>query len=449
MKNSENSVWRFFASVKLALFTLLILSVTSIIGTLIPQKNPPAFYIEEYGPNLARFFEILDVPSMYNSWWFVSLLLLFSVNLIVCTIDRLPNVWRMVVMDNLETPLDRLEKMPQKQVFFSDADQEATARTVGEEMQAGGWKTASRAREGETLLFAQKTPWSRLGVYAVHLSILIIFAGAIIGSVGGYRGSVMIPEGDSTDTVYEHLTSRPIPLGFTVRCDEFGITYYDDGGTPKEFRSLLTITDPELAVPFTRPIIVNDPLTHKGVTFYQSSYQPLQGFVAVITDKTRGTSESFRIPFGERIPWAGTGIEFGIINQQQRSRMGNVSHVKVWFSDGHGEASSFWMADKSSQTIVRPAGVYDFSIKQIYATGLQATKDPGVWTVYFGCTLMLLGLYAAFFLAHRRIWVAIRREGERTRVLLCGTSSKNTFDFEKDFAALAARLEKNPGLRGQ
>jgi cytochrome c biogenesis protein len=104
MKKSENSIWRFFASVKLALFTLLILSVTSIIGTLIPQKNPPDFYLQEYGVNMARFFQILDVPNMYNSWWFVSLLLLFSVNLIVCTIDRLPNVWRMVVMDNLDTP---------------------------------------------------------------------------------------------------------------------------------------------------------------------------------------------------------------------------------------------------------------------------------------------------------------------------------------------------------
>jgi len=446
MKKSENSIWRFFASVKLALFTLLILSVTSIIGTLIPQKNPPDFYLQEYGANMARFFQTLDVPNMYNSWWFVSLLFLFSVNLIVCTIDRLPNVWRMVVMDNLDTPSDRLEKMPQKRVFYSEADQETTARTVGEQMSEGGWKPQSLARETETLLFAQKTPWSRLGVYGVHLSILIIFAGAIIGSLAGYRGSVMIPEGDSTDTVYEHITSRPIPLGFTVQCDEFGITYYDDGATPKEFRSVLTIKDPQQAAPYTSPIIVNDPLTHKGVTFYQSSYQPLQGFHTVITNRSTGATQTFRVPFGEKISWTGTSVEFGIINQQQRSRMGNVSHVKIWFSDGQGESSSFWMADKSSQTIVRPSGEYDFAVKQIYATGLQATKDPGVWTVYFGCLLMLLGLYAAFFLSHRRIWVTVRTEGNRSRVLLCGTSSKNTFDFEKDFNALSARLEKNPAF---
>lgn len=446
MKKSENSIWRFFASVKLALFTLLILSVTSIIGTLIPQKNPPEFYIQEFGMNTARFLQLLDVHNMYNSWWFVSLLLLFSINLIVCTIDRLPNVWRMVVTDNLDTPSERLEKMPQKRIFFSDDDQEAVTRTVSQQMKEGGWNPQSQTRQTETLLFSQKTAWSRLGVYAVHLSIIIIFAGALIGSVGGYRGSIMIPEGESTDTIYEHITSRPIPLGFTVQCDEFGITYYDDGGTPKEFRSVLTIKDPEQGQPYTRPIIVNDPLDHKGVTFYQSSYQPLEAFKTVITNKSTGMTETFRIPFGEKISWPGTDIEFGVINQQKISQMGNVSHVKVWLADGQGE-STFWIADKASQTIAHPAGEYDFSIKQIYATGLQATKDPGVWTVYFGCMLMLFGLYAAFFLSHRRIWVSIRPEGNRSRVLLCGTSSKNIFDFEKDFAALSARLENNPALR--
>jgi len=349
-------------------------------------------------------------------------------------------------MDNLDTPADRLEKMPQKRVFYSDADQETAARTVGEQMKEGGWAPQTRARQEETLLFSQKTAWSRLGVYSVHLSIIIIFAGAIIGSVGGYRAGLMLPEGESSDVAYEHLTGKPIPLGFSVQCDEFGITYYDDGGTPKEFRSVLTIKDPERPEPITRPIIVNDPLTHRGVTFYQASYQPLQGFFAVITNKATGETGTFRIPFGEKIAWPGTSVEFGIINKQEKSRMGNVSHVKVWFSDGQGESSAFWMADKSSQTIVRPAGEYDFAIKQIYATGLQATKDPGVWVVYFGCMLMLLGLYAAFFLSHRRIWVSVRPEGNRSRVLLCGTSSKNTFDFEKDFAVLSARLEKNPAL---
>ncbi|MGV1098431.1 cytochrome c biogenesis protein ResB [Thiovibrio sp. JS02] len=442
MKKTENMVWRFFASVKLALVTLLILASTSIIGTLIPQKNPPEFYIQNFGAKTAQFFQLLDVPDMYNSWWFIALLLLFSINLIVCTIDRLPNVWQMVVMDNLNTPIDRLEKMPNRRVFLANNPQDGVVRTITAQLKEGGWACQMEEKESGILLFSQKGAWSRLGVYAVHLSILFIFAGAIIGSAGGFKGSVMIPEGAAIDTVYAFGSEKPIPLGFTVTCDQFSVSYYDDGQTPKEYRSVLTVKDAAANKTITRPIIVNDPLDYKGITFYQSSYQPMQGFGVTITNKTSKASQSFQIPFAQKISWPGTAIEFGLINQQPRSRMGDVSQVKFWFSDGQGEPSVFWMADKATQSISRQDDEYEISVRQLYATGLQVAKDPGVWVVYFGCTLMLVGLYVAFFLSHRRVWVYIGQEADKTRVLLCGASSKNKLGFDKDFAALTERFEK-------
>ncbi|MBU4153736.1 MAG: cytochrome c biogenesis protein ResB, partial [Proteobacteria bacterium] len=54
MENKKgNSLWNFFASVKLALFTLFVLAVASIIGTIIPQKEESIKYIELYGENIA------------------------------------------------------------------------------------------------------------------------------------------------------------------------------------------------------------------------------------------------------------------------------------------------------------------------------------------------------------------------------------------------------------
>ncbi|MBU4396258.1 MAG: cytochrome c biogenesis protein ResB, partial [Proteobacteria bacterium] len=44
MKN-RNPIWDFFASVKLALFTLFFLATTSVIGTIIPQKETAQWYI--------------------------------------------------------------------------------------------------------------------------------------------------------------------------------------------------------------------------------------------------------------------------------------------------------------------------------------------------------------------------------------------------------------------
>ncbi|MFA7382894.1 MAG: cytochrome c biogenesis protein ResB [Desulfurivibrionaceae bacterium] len=442
MKNTKSAVWRLFASVKLALFTLLILATTSIIGTLIPQGKPPEFYIEAFGPRTAMFFQMLNVPNMYSSWWFIALLLLFSNNLIVCTIDRLPNVWQMVVMNNLDTDPERLGKMPHRQVLRAEGNPAALAEIAGGIMAKNGWKAQAEEKSaGSLLLFSQKLAWSRLGVYAVHLSILIIFAGAIIGLASGFKAFVMIPEGQVTDTVYESGSSKPIPLGFTVRCDEFNVSFYDNG-SPREYRSVLTVKDITSGKTFTRPIVVNDPLDFKGITFYQSSYEPMQGFHISITNKADNSRQDFRIPFGEKIPWPGTGIEFGIINQQTRSRMGDVAKIKIWFSDGQGEPSIFWLDNNAAETITSPTGTYELKARQVYATGLQVAKDPGVWTVYAGCALMLIGLYVAFFLSHRRVWVYISKEenADHCRILLCGASNKNKIAFEKEFTALVECL---------
>jgi len=439
MKKTENMVWRFFASVRLALFSLLILATTSIIGTLIPQKNPPEFYIETFGQPTAQFFQMLDVPNMYNSWWFIGLLLLFSINLIVCTIDRLPNVWHMVVMNNLDTDPERLEKMPQRQVFHARGEADALANIASGLLAKNGWKAQREDKPTGVLLFSQKKAWSRLGVYAVHLSILIIFTGAIIGSLLGFKAGVMIPEGSATDTVYETGSGKPIPLGFTVRCDDFNVSFYADGTTPKEFRSNLSVLDNGKTTIDKRPIIVNAPLDYKGITFYQSSYEPMQGFNVVITNKNTKVSQSFQIPFGQKISWPEGGIDFGVINQRVRSRMGDIDQLKVWFSDGQGEPNIFWMDNNASRIISSPTAEYELQASQVYATGLQVAKDPGVWTVYVGCLLMLTGLYVAFFLSHRRVWVYIVREedaADRCLILLCGASSKNKLAFEKEFSAL-------------
>ena len=74
MSAPKNSLLAFFASVQLALFLLGLLASTAIIGTIIPQNADPMFYTERYGLARTRFFELLDLGDMYNSWWFLGLL---------------------------------------------------------------------------------------------------------------------------------------------------------------------------------------------------------------------------------------------------------------------------------------------------------------------------------------------------------------------------------------
>ncbi len=106
---NNNSVWHFFASVKLALVTLFLITITSIIGTVVPQKESFEWYASQYGPKTAQLFSVLDIPDMYNSWWFISLLFLLGFNLVICSIDRFPAVWKQVKADGLAYTGERIK----------------------------------------------------------------------------------------------------------------------------------------------------------------------------------------------------------------------------------------------------------------------------------------------------------------------------------------------------
>lgn len=452
----KNIIWSFFASVKLALFLLIILAATSIIGTVIPQNNPGQFYVEQYGKNFADLIHTLNLYDMYNSWWFLSLLGIFSLNLIVCSLERIPGVIRIVKKDNLATPPDRLAKMKLREQFIVEESPADAQNRVSQFLAAQGWKNTSRKAGVGTLLFSQKGPWTRFGVYIVHISILIILLGAVIGSSTfakkvlhkpdfAFKGSVMVPESQETDFIYAFQTGKKIDLGFTVRCNYFTIEYYPNG-MPKTYLSKITILEDG------KPVIlksgktvhfleVNTPLTYKGITFYQSSYKPYSDFLVSLKDKQTGTEEQLIIPPRQKVASKEGNVSFGIIKEEQQGEA--VERVKIWFSDGQGEPSIFWLNKDQEGIVKRPSGDYILRVKQLYATGLQVTKDPGVLWVYTGCGLMLFGLFVAFFLSHRKIWAYIHDIEGKTAVIFAGSANKNKLGFEKVFTSLVASFRNN------
>lgn len=448
-QQKKNPFVALFASVQLAVFLLFFLAATSIIGTVIPQNNPQNFYGEHYGLKTAKLLHILDLTDMYNSWWFLGLLALFSLNLMVCSLNRIPQVIRTIRRDGLAVKPEQLEKFPLRQTILLGAAPEEATRRVTALFSKQGWKTEKAEEEYGTLLFAQKGAWSRLGVYVVHCSILIILAGALVGSstvaqkilrnpLFAFKGSIMIPETESSDYIFSQKGNKRLDLGFAVRCDSFNIEYYPNG-MPKTYRSEVTVLDDGKAILSTN-IEVNHPLTYKGITFYQSSYQPYQDYTVTLKHLATGKEKKESIAPARKMDWQEAGISYGIIN---RDNQGEVTRrLKVWLTDNQGEPSIFWVGINQEALVERPSGTYRFQAKQIYATGLQVAKDPGVWLVYAGCLLMLLGLFIAFFLSHRKIYALVQSSEGGTRVLFVGESNKNKVGFTDKFSDFINTLEK-------
>ncbi len=247
----------------------------------------------------------------------------------------------------------------------------------------------------------------------------------------------MLPETKTTNKIFEFGTGNSIDLGFEVRCERFDIELYDSG-MPKAYRSQLTVLeDGEVTV--KKEIVVNDPLTYKGITFYQSSYQGYEDFILTVTDQKSGENESAILPYQRPTALKTLRTSIGIINAEMRGQ--SITKMKVWFDDDQGPASTFWMNTGDQVTVERTDKKYTVAGKQMYATGLQVARDPGVWVVYIGCGMMILGLIVAFFMSHKRIWLLLSKENDKTSVLMSGSANKNKVGFEKIFSSLSADLK--------
>ena len=103
-KTLIDKIWDFLASVKLAIVIFALISLTSIIGTILEQRAEPAKNIqilsklfgESLAPSLYNISEKFGFMDMYHSWWFTALLIIFSVNIIICSLDRLPRIWKLI-----------------------------------------------------------------------------------------------------------------------------------------------------------------------------------------------------------------------------------------------------------------------------------------------------------------------------------------------------------------
>lgn len=463
--NISERVWGFFASVKLTIVVFIILALTSIIGTIIEQNAEPAsnirllakFFGDSLAPTVYNIFLKLGFMDMYHSWWFILLLVLFCTNLIVCSLERLPKTLKLI-----NAPLKPLEDnviktLPIRKELRVKADPKTVRNEVLKGLAMAGFRRVSEAKDANSIqLYSEKGKYSRLGLYVVHLSVLLIFIGAILGAWFGFGGFLNLPEGGSSDVAYTR-GGKTIPLGFTIKCNWYDTRYYPWSDTPQEFQSEVSIIEGGREV-LKKLIKVNHPLTYRGITFYQSSYGMIPEAVGEFQIKVipnGGEERVLHLKLGDTFEIPGTKIKGTIANfspalgrdpltgrlYTYAEEMVNPA-IGVKFSEGGKDTFAGWILRRYPETGILPEGhkIEFIDYWGVEYTGLQVSKDPGVWLIYLACAIMTVGLYVAFFMSHRKIWIGLFNEKGSIRISVGGSVSKNRLSFEKDIEKLLARL---------
>lgn len=78
---------------------------------------------------------------------------------------------------------------------------------------------------------------------------------------------------------------------------------------------------------------------------------------------------------------------------------------------------------------------------EVKASVLQVTRSPGKNIVYFGCLLLVLGVFSMFYIRERRVWVWIKSDDEGgAHAIMAMSSQRKTLDFEKEFEVFKQQL---------
>ena len=417
---------KLLADLRFAIGILLIIALTSIIGTIIEQDQSIEIYKLNY-PLTNKLFGILSWDTIlklgfdhvYKTWWFLFFIFLFGISLLTCTfLQQVPSL-----------------KIARRCQFFRTNQQFSKLKIFKQTKNISLNQFLFRLKENKYSIFQQKDIVycykglvGRLAPIIVHFSLILILFGSIIGSINGFKAQELIPKTESFH-IQNFLTNGKIfSIPKTVvRINDFWITY-NKKNTISQFYSDISFLKDNGHEIYRKTIFVNSPAVYKGTYFYQTD-------------------------------WNLTGLRFKFnnpeINQTSIININNDSN-KIWFS-----WISFNLELSDGYTILLNnlqgyASIYDkfgsFSgnlelneftnsqptiklIDIISSTGLQIKNDPGIPVIYGGFGFLMVSTLTSY-ITYSQIWI-IQSQRKR-KLLIGGNTTRAKFEFELEFFKLTS-----------
>jgi len=448
-------VWRLFSSLQLAVILVLILSVFGLISIVIVQvpsginanSTEYALWIENVArlrfgewTGLMAFLRLFDVM---HSPLFLFAGILLTVNIIICSVNR----WKA-----------RISALSGGRIRQPDEFYQAGSTVVGPEgrgvtaeqaallLSATLKKHRYRVREENSsphvYFAADKNRYTIIGSYFIHISIIILITGFLVGNYFGFRNpSFIVSEG----------TVREVGYGtnLSLRLESFEDEYWSDG-TPKDYRSQVIIYEGGREV--ERGLVrVNDPLAYHGVRFYQSFFGPAVSIEASTAGNKLLYSGSLALPMQVNngpsqypmgilnIPEAGLTIY--VVGSELNSPGRGNNRIDLGIQRGAGDAG--WIKLGEGEYGDFEGVKFGFTGTGQYS-GFQVSRDPGISLIWIGSGLFLLGLGMAFFLPYRRLWAFVKQGEDGKSSVLIKAANTAASEFQDIINELSRQFTNTP-----
>ena len=383
-------MFKFFTSVKLSLCLLLLLAIVAIFGTGAPEQ--------------AGHYELY-----FQSIWYRLLLGLLAFNLSCCTLKT--------IRRNLSDRA-RFQQVLQQRSLGATPLKVAGLESCAAILQQAGFVTHA----GDGSLLARRGRLGRWGSTLVHLAVLLIMAGGILGSAG-FVGTINTYLGTVNERYYDWDAQAELPLGIGLRADSFRASYYPidlrfqllEGGSERPLGSVTLKEGDEFSIPETGLIGV---ARHFDPDMRVLDVEVLRQGQSLGRYEVTADTEKFG-------KLANPG--FRIINIEFRDPILKQMETDVSVFLG----SKF--LQKGQVRVNQPLTIGSVSIYQtaykyhgngLWSVGFQLSMDPGEPLVWAGSILLVCGLLVAFMLPFRALGVVRQEDGS------CGLISLGGFSGE-------------------
>ncbi len=387
-------IW--LSSLKIAIGLLLVIAITSSLGTIIPQGESRETYISIYkdnhwlgifsGENIIQ----LQLNHIYTSSWFLSLLIWLGFSLMICSFRRqIPSLKAAMKWIDYTEP-KQISKLAISKTINSQ-DIENRLIDIAKYLQDNGWEV----RKNERRLSARKGVIGKFGPPLVHIGLVLLMIGSVWGALFGETLERFLTAGNSIEFLNKKGESE-----LEMILDNFQIDR-DPLGRAEQFRSNLKIKNTNEKELLTREVSVNHPLRYKGLTIYQADWA-LSEIILQIDN-----SNPVKLPL-KSFPELGQEI-WGLVlptkidgsNPILLSVSKEDGPIKIFNQDGLPLAS-IRPGDKAKIINGIPLKV----LKLFPSSGLLIKRDPGVPIVYTSFAITLLG-GSLSILATRKFWAII------------------------------------------
>ncbi|MCS7157111.1 MAG: cytochrome c biogenesis protein ResB [Blastocatellia bacterium] len=470
---------RWLSSLQVGIALMLILIVAAIVGTLIPQHNMEEFdrFYARLTPAERALYDHLGLFDVYHSWWFTAAVFLFALNLVLCSIDRLP----MTLQYLREPKVSATPLFAQSQPFYEMLLVARHSADVVDRLThlfaRFGWRPRQTVNTPFPTVFGERGVWSRWNFFLVHGSLLVILGAAFVGARWGYEGTMILSPGTRTQSLtlpgsrWRGIPERQMPLPFTVRCESLRVALKNPRGplVPQNVINWYTdIVIEEAGNERRATIAVNKPFDYRGYRFFQSGTgRPGDASrITLVIRSEMGPERTFSLAKNQAV----TVPELGEVRFLRFA--GDFRGSSASGSDGYenpaaelevtlasGERHVFWVFPETPGRWETTRGTvwegypsgYRFVLKDFDKVSfehiLHVQYDPGVGAIYVGFALLALSLSIVFFSAHERVWAVLEPEGSDLKIHLAAHANRNEERLRERFHALVRELSEEIAAR--